>query len=62
MVSEQTRKNAEKSKDKAAVIDCTKAVNYIIYLIGVGLLQSPWKGFSPQDPRDCEGKNVLKVG
>ena len=28
LVSEQTRKKAEASKDKAAVIDVTKAVNY----------------------------------
>ena len=28
LVSDQTRQNAEKNKDKAAVIDVTKAVNY----------------------------------
>ena len=32
LVSEQTRLNAEKSKDKAAVIDVTKAVNYYYIL------------------------------
>ena len=32
LVSEQTRAKAEKSKDKAAVIDVTKAVNIIIYI------------------------------
>ena len=32
LVSEQTRLNSEKNKEKAAVIDVTKAVNYIIYL------------------------------
>ena len=31
LVSEQTRLNAQKSKDRAPVIDVTKAVNYIIY-------------------------------
>jgi len=32
LVSEQTRLNAEKSKDKAPVIDVVKAVIIIIYL------------------------------
>jgi len=44
LVSEQTRQNGEKNKDKAPVIDVTKAVINIIYLKQIGLLQSTWKG------------------
>lgn len=32
LVSEQTRLKAQASKDKAAVIDVTKAVNYYFYI------------------------------
>jgi len=65
LVSNKTRENAEKSKDKAAVIDVTKAVSPIYYSLIVynspplGLLQSPWQGHPPQDPSHRQGQAVL---
>lgn len=41
LVSEQTRLKAQASKDKAAVIDVTKAVNYYFNIIRLGLFQGP---------------------
>ena len=65
LISEQARHNAEKSKDKAAVIDVTKAVRTLnIYYISfpIGLFQGSWQGNSPQDSSDREGKVVLFFG
>jgi ribosomal protein L15 len=52
LVSEQTRLKAQASKDKAAVIDVTKAVNYYFNIIPLGLFQGPRQGQPPQGPRD----------
>ena len=62
LVSEQTRSNAQASKDnKAAVIDVTKAViYYFISFCVLGLFQGPRQGHSPQDPRDRQGQALLQ--
>ena len=59
LVSEQTRLKAQASKDKAAVIDVTKAVSLplSLILIGIclGLLQGARKGCTPQNTSHREG-------
>ena len=63
IVTEETRKKAAASTDKAPVIDVTKAVSPFHYLITSfpGFLQGPWQGSPPQDPRDREGKAFLQA-
>lgn len=61
LVSEQTRAKAAASKDKATVIDVTKAVIYYLYIIAsLGLLQSSWQRNSPKDSRYRQSQIVLK--
>jgi ribosomal protein L15 len=62
LVSEQTRAKAQASKDKAAVIDVTKAV-IIIYIsssVIAGLFQGPRQGHPPQGPRHRQGQALLQ--
>ena len=53
LVSEQTRLKAQASKDKAAVIDVTKAVNYYLYIINYSnraISRSSARALSPRSP------------
>lgn len=53
LVSEQTRLKAQASKDKAAVIDVTKAVNYYLYIINYSnraISRSSARALSPRYP------------
>ena len=61
LVSEETRTKAP--KDKAPVIDATKAVTifYIIYHLLVGLLQGPGEGRSAQATSHCQSQVVLQA-
>lgn len=59
LVSEQTRARAQASKDKAAVIDVTKAVRRF-RLFALGLLQGSRQGRPPQDPRRRQGQALLQ--
>ena len=58
LVSEATRLNASKLKDKVPVIDVTKAVSLRPYL-WLGILQGSRQGHSSQDPSHHQGKDLL---
>lgn len=59
LVSDQTRKNAEKSKDRVPVIDVTKAVNYYyIYNMQQGYFKVLGKGALPKIPVIVKAKLI----
>lgn len=63
LVSEQTRKKAETAKDKTTVIDVTKAVIIIIYIImhSQGYFKVLGKGALPKIPVVVRAKIFSKL-
>ena len=65
LVTAQTKTNAEKNKDKVAVIDVTKSVSqivFLIYAVFAGIFQGSWKRRATKNSSCRQGKAIQQVG